>query len=372
MAELIEIIEGLRSHPAELLTPAYAEISLIGACNFGCVQCHQHHHIKEDRARGGAGARRLDFARVMELLDELAALGVPTIELCGRGEPTLFPGLDRVIARAKELGLRGTLVTNGSRLNSDLGDAIDRSRWDEVSVSIYGGTEAAFDAVTRARGGVQLSSILTNIAELRRRAPRTRITVSWLLQAEALAGLEGMLGLLETMDVDEHQFLPIVPYVDGTIVQGAAHAEADARFGALLERALADVAERRDLPAPFQKWAQAHLADPTTDTILTTYARVPCRAGRWALFVCDDGTVRPCSNSNWVLGYLGSQRLSEIWTAPEYERFRACSEQHVIRTRTSIPHSACTHCGWARMQRSLHDAVVADDPPGGAWLENPY
>jgi MoaA/NifB/PqqE/SkfB family radical SAM enzyme len=375
MPTLINIINDLRSDPGAITNPCYMEVSLVGGCNFACVQCHQLHHIEIDKvAYKVGGAKRLEIKRALLLLDEAKAMGVETVEFCGRGEPTLFPGLADLIRRTKALGFRGCLITNGSRLTASVSEAMAESGFDEVSVSLYGATEETFHHITRARDGHSLESIIANIKYLKSVAPGTKLTVLFLLQTSMLEDLGEVLGLMETLPADRFKFVVSLPYQDKVMQSAASSEKLSAEFAAALgnhyERLAAD--QSRVIPKEFTDFIRFYLSTPETDTIKTTYSKIPCYAGRWAVFVCDDGTVRPCSNSSWILGDLYQSSLRDIWLGQNYGAFREAAATHIMRTRTPIHQSYCGHCGWARLQSQIHAALHAPEFRDDALFDEPY
>jgi len=84
------------------------------ACNLDCgycfaqTQCEQRsHYVKETTER------------VIKLLDEAADLGVKSIKIVGAGEPTMFPGLIKVLEHAHKLGIESIIFTGGHILGAD-------------------------------------------------------------------------------------------------------------------------------------------------------------------------------------------------------------------------------------------------------------
>lgn len=78
------------------------------ACNLRCSHCYAY-------ADGGAAADELTTAEGKQLLDRLAAFGVPVVLFSG-GEPLLRPDIFELIGYARDLGLRAVLSTNGTLL----------------------------------------------------------------------------------------------------------------------------------------------------------------------------------------------------------------------------------------------------------------
>ena len=126
-------------------------------CNLACRHCYS--------SSGPAAAVELEPAVVEQAIVDAAALGYRVVSFSG-GEPLLWRGLERALARARELGLRTTVTTNGfftgdGRL-ARVADAIDvlaisldgpRELHDEIrgTPRAFARLEAGLDAV-RASG----------------------------------------------------------------------------------------------------------------------------------------------------------------------------------------------------------------------------
>ncbi|MDP9176313.1 MAG: radical SAM protein [Gemmatimonadota bacterium] len=369
MASLVNIVRHLQTGARNALTPNYVEISVVGHCNFSCVQCHQAHHMREDvNLNHAKGASLLPSDMVLRLLDELKDLDIETVELCGRGEPTLHPDLDQFIRRVKKNGFKGNLVTNGSRISDTLIASIQETYFDEVAVSIYGLDNTSFREIARPHGVASLDDILRNMERMKCAAPSTRITATLLIQAQWFDRLETLVPLMSRMPADRFEFVVTRGYEDGHMIESA---ERDANEQAGLTQARERLLEKGiAIPAPLDEFLLRRIACSTTDTIQSTYSRIPCYAGHWALFVADDATVRPCSNSNWVLGNLREQKLAEIWRSGSYDDFRSRAGTHILATRTPLPKSYCSHCGWSRFQEQLHGAVIGEN--NSFSLKNPF
>lgn len=328
----------------------------MGHCNFQCIQCHQLHHITTDHVTyEGQGPKSLSLERALSLLNEAAEMRIETIEICGRGEPTLFPGLDLLIRRTKELGFRGSLITNGSHLSKSIVVAIAESHFDTLTISLYGANEESFAKIARPRGGITLQTLIENIRHVKAVAPKTKVTVAFLLQEESLSGLEEMFALMRSLEVNSYKFIVSLPYRNRAIGSHAAAAD-NYVFAAELKQRCRGFRPNA-IPREFSEFVDYLLANPQTDTIKTTYSRIPCYAGQWAMFVCDDGTVRPCSNSNWILGNIYESSLDEVWRGETYETFREAAASHIIKTGTPLFRSYCGHCGWARTQTLIDEAI---------------
>ena len=73
-------------------------------CNLACRHCYS--------VSGPQASLELETAAVLAAIDDAAALGYRVVSVSG-GEPLLYRGLPSVLERAKRLGLRTTVTTNG-------------------------------------------------------------------------------------------------------------------------------------------------------------------------------------------------------------------------------------------------------------------
>jgi wyosine [tRNA(Phe)-imidazoG37] synthetase (radical SAM superfamily) len=366
MSNLSDTIASLRSDPTAVPRPVFLELSLFGGCNFACVQCHQLQHIGEAvQLHGLQGPRALDLASAVRALESARELGVELVNLCGRGEPTLFPGIATLVRTVKSLGMKGILTTNGSRWSAPLLDALAESAFDQVDLSLYAGDQAGFERIVRPKGGVRLHDVLAGAHALAARCPRTRLSLVVILQAGMMQGLPALFDFMHALQPADAKFVFAFPYENSRRVAPQALATRRTAF-------LAELAQAADRLAPRWRGSRWHarllelqselIGMPQTDTIASTYAHIPCYAGQWALFIADDGTLRPCSNSNLVLGSVAEGPLDRQWHGPRYEAFRSLARSHIRDTATPIPKSHCDQCGWARMHRDLHKAITSEVP----------
>ena len=77
-------------------------------CNLACGHCYSH--------SGPSVADGLDVGLVCQLIDDAAAMGYRAVAFSG-GEPLIYPGLQQALRRAKALGLRTSVTTNGTLLD---------------------------------------------------------------------------------------------------------------------------------------------------------------------------------------------------------------------------------------------------------------
>lgn len=94
----------------KLEAPIYVEISPTGICNHKCLFCHYNYLGHEGKFKKG---------KMLELVKELASMGVKAIVFAGNGEPTLHVDTIEAIILAKSLGIDVALSTNGALLKDE-------------------------------------------------------------------------------------------------------------------------------------------------------------------------------------------------------------------------------------------------------------
>ena len=82
-----------------------AAIIFLGGCNFVCYYCHNNDILCNS-------SNKVDFAEVLEELREQVGF-LDGVVISG-GEPTLYPHIQSIISKIRELGFKIKLDTNGS------------------------------------------------------------------------------------------------------------------------------------------------------------------------------------------------------------------------------------------------------------------
>lgn len=133
--------------------PLSGTLELTFRCNFQCVHCYLQ----------GQQAPEMDTGSVADLLDELAGAGCLGLALTG-GEPLLRPDFRSIHAAALRRGFLVALFTNGSLIDDDTADFLADNPPRCVEISLYGGDEQSYRAVTGS--GKNFSRVLSGLDRL--------------------------------------------------------------------------------------------------------------------------------------------------------------------------------------------------------------
>ncbi|MCP4621893.1 MAG: radical SAM protein, partial [Bradyrhizobium sp.] len=118
------------------------ELHVVYQCVNDCVFCSERDHMRE------FGAHPATMAEIDELLESKRDAGCRHVTFTG-GEPTLFPKIWHAFEKAKALGYRTFLVSNGSALALDDFAAAALPHLDEICLSLHGSDAAAHEQLTR-------------------------------------------------------------------------------------------------------------------------------------------------------------------------------------------------------------------------------
>jgi sulfatase maturation enzyme AslB (radical SAM superfamily) len=184
MGRVLALREGRR------VVPAQVQIVLSDLCNHDCPWCayrmegyasnQNFAEIRPDGTSNHNPKRFIPTPKALELVENCQTLGVLGVQFTGGGEPTVHPDHMQVFARAVDLGLSSSLVTNGNLLRDGWADVLARFAW--IRVSLDAGTADTY-AKTRRTPKTQFAVALSNLERLAKLGGPT-IGVSYIVLRE--------------------------------------------------------------------------------------------------------------------------------------------------------------------------------------------
>lgn len=179
-----------------------AKIRVKTRCNLACSMCSWK-DLEE----------QLETARILSIIDDLSILSVDVINFTG-GEPTTYPGLQKVIEYAKEKGFKVSLSTNGYNLSP-----LQRlaKRLDYVDISIDSPKEQLNDQI-RGREG-SFKNAFESIKYLSEQGIKPHINVT--IRPDNYSGIHELIALL-------HSFISSISF---TLVDTTANGIIELKFG---------------------------------------------------------------------------------------------------------------------------------------------
>ncbi len=307
--------------------PLRVKIKLIWACNLKCSFCSQW------RAQGKPPPKptRLDEARLLALLDDLAALGCRRVHFSG-GEPVLKPDLARWVGEVVKRGMVCSMTSNGTLWTPEKADELVGAGLSTVTFSIDSHLPAVHN---RMRGQELWHQTIAGVRAARKAAKRqgTRLkirtnTVVSRLNWRALADYPTFAAEL---GVRRMALLP----VDDARMHGTPPVRLDAdeirRWNAevgplLAERALAlGLIDDEAVAFPFGR-EEAEIALSAEGLHARGFYRTQRCYTPWLhSVIAADGAVYGCcqmKGEGRVIGNLMDHGFRDIWTGDAYRAYR--------------------------------------------------
>jgi organic radical activating enzyme len=119
--ELLRSLQGGYAYPISL------QVAPTSKCNLNCSFCSNVNRDKNED---------LSYKAIYDLLKNMRARGLKTVEWTGGGDPTLYPYINEVISVANSLGLQQGFITNGISLVNNISEfSFSYLKWIRISMN---------------------------------------------------------------------------------------------------------------------------------------------------------------------------------------------------------------------------------------------
>jgi MoaA/NifB/PqqE/SkfB family radical SAM enzyme len=338
------------------LAKVYVEPTSI--CNLRCRTCVRNSWSEP------IGTMKADtFDRLMEALGDIRT--VRSMHFWGIGEPLLHPGIASMIARARALGARTEMITNGLLLNRDMSAKLVEAGLDRIIFSIDGVSPEDHEEI---RQGGNLAQVRENILGLHRErrargVGNPEVGLEFVLMRRNVAQLPGLPALARSLGasfVVVTNVLPYTPELRDEILYGTWSGRTYPVARSLVQPEI--VLPRLD--------GIGVVHQPLSELIESVgMYGAPIGGGERSLGYCRfinegtaavswDGEVSPCVAlmhsypcyvlgmekhiRRYSLGNVNKQPIGDIWFKEESVRFRA-----KVRAFDFAPCTDCTMCDLA-------------------------
>ncbi|NVN99426.1 MAG: radical SAM protein [Geobacteraceae bacterium] len=155
-----EKLESLSMASDAVLPPVNVRIKPTNVCNHNCSYCA----YRAENLQLGEDMDLQDFIpreKMLEMVDDIAAMGVKAITFSGGGDPFCYPYLLDTVEKLAGTGVKFAALTNGSLLDGRLADAFAKhATW--LRISIDGWDDASYSAYRGCPDG-EFSRVMKNI-----------------------------------------------------------------------------------------------------------------------------------------------------------------------------------------------------------------
>jgi MoaA/NifB/PqqE/SkfB family radical SAM enzyme len=143
--ESLTLLEKWRNQSAEQFIPLQASLELTYRCNERCSHCYIDHFWDDPK-------RILKLEHWYNILHELRGAGTLYIILMG-GEAMLNPHFWSIAAKASELGMHVSMITNALKITDiEVAKKLKDAGIKVITVSLYSMDAAIHDTMTKVRG----------------------------------------------------------------------------------------------------------------------------------------------------------------------------------------------------------------------------
>ncbi len=308
------------------------------ACNLDCVFCDT-----TDRHRPPVA--ELSAARLLQIVEEAAAMGVRRVFVLGGGEPLLRKDTPALLHRITELGMEGVLTTNGTLLSPPLVEQLLADRWAEVHISLDGATAEVHDALRGQAGAFRRTvrnACRLSQARRARGLDSPRLALHFVLTNRNQHQLAEMVSLAHALGAFRVDFDALIAYRPEQLALQLDEAEA-ARLPALAQQAL-ERAHALGIATTLESFLSRDALRrgevlPTAPS-LPGLRGAPCLKAWHYLVVQADGRTSPCCVLAGEGGSVALQPLAETW---EHDPFLNRVRQGMVKGQ---PLPRCSECSW--------------------------
>jgi radical SAM protein with 4Fe4S-binding SPASM domain len=141
------LVSELHERAARIRQPINGAFELTTACNLSCRMCYVRQPGSVRRTR-----KELSAAEWLDLARQAKAKGLLFLLLTG-GEIFMRKDFFEIYEPLTRMGLILTLFTNGTQITPEIADRLAASPPNRMEITLYGATEATYEAVTCEPGG---------------------------------------------------------------------------------------------------------------------------------------------------------------------------------------------------------------------------
>jgi len=273
-------------------TPLKVEIDITNKCNCQCIHCA---HNASPTAEQG----KLSYNDYINLLRQASEIGVSEILFMG-GEPTCSPYFLEFASMAKSLGIRHlSTSTNCWQIDDILADKMSKL-FDSVQISIHGANKKTHDYIVGRPGAFERAC---EAARMLKQLNISHVNISFTVMKRNVNEIQDMMELALTMGISDIRFLVLSPH-------GRGH---------LLDQWTDE--EKRSLSATIRRLRKQYSGCinlkaggfPPFCKISDDASLYGCPAARFLLYVNADGIIKPCTQTEIVVGSTQKSSLIEAW-----------------------------------------------------------
>lgn len=333
------------------IVPSQVQLIISDFCNNACQFCAfrmegytSNQHFGQWTADGFTNNpnRMIDHDKCIEIMCDMAAMGVRAIQFTGGGEPTVHPRHLEVFRAALDFGLQASLVTNGNILRAGWEAVLPRFAW--IRVSLDAGRAVTYAKIRRVPESM-FSVALQNLQAL---AEATRNTGT-VLGASFVITKDNYLEVLDAAKVVARTRCPSIRYAVAFTPELEKYYD---------EEMLGEIEEQlhyAELLADQEHFVIHNQVSLRLDDLRSGRpAHSFCGYQQFNVYIGGDLNVYRCCNTAYndlgLVGSLRDQSFADFWQSQEKEEAYGGFDAR-----------ACEHCAFNEKNR-LINYLVSEAP----------
>lgn len=325
-----------------VLGPESVGIVPTNACNLNCLTCWSYSPLLKTVPSKTWKTQQLAIDIFLALLDDLAALQTQRIILTGGGDPLVYPHFEQVVAHAKSLQRKVTLISNLTLIKN-----LDRF------------LKLGIDTVQANFSASDLESYLA--FHPNRKAADYKKMMHYLKEIALVSELKLVCVICKTNFRKMEEMLQVAAELNATIQFKLMSVTADTRIIAIDENErdflvlqrnhLLSLAQRLCVKSNLTTFFQTLNGK---DSQHFPIEEINCYAGYWYARIWADGSLHYCCNPHvsLAIGSLYEKPFKEWWTSTNYQALR-----QKLRDKTFV--EGCERCGKFDLNYQLYQAEKA-------------
>jgi MoaA/NifB/PqqE/SkfB family radical SAM enzyme len=188
----------------DITAPLYVRIKPINACNHNCGFCayKKGQYIHDNCNRVDS----LTTKKLLEVINDIADIGVKGVVFSGGGEPLLHKGIVPAFESCSERGLKIGLITNGQALTSSKIDSLINASWVRLSVDYW---DAESFSASRGVANKYFDKILANVLFLSaKKSDSCDLEINFIITKENYRHIQEAAEMVKGLGVDNIRFCP--------------------------------------------------------------------------------------------------------------------------------------------------------------------
>jgi Fe-coproporphyrin III synthase len=331
-------LEALES--GNIAPPVHVRIKPMNPCDHDCWYCAYH---DENLQLGNLMEYkdRLPREKMMEIIDDLAEMGVKAVTFSGGGEPLIYPYIAESLNRLGKHGIKLATLTNASHLHEDIAEAFAKyGTWIRVSID---GWDAESYAKIRNVKLTEFDMVVNNMRNFANLKSSCVLGINYVIDNQNYAHILEFSKLMKDVGVNHLKIMGVIVSNDGKI-SNEYHDEIRESVQEQINQA------KKIEDANFKIIDHYHEFPERFDKDYQT-----CPSIQFLTIIGADSKVYSCHDKAYTkLGLLGSienRRFKDFWYSDENKK----------RMKEVNPSIDCQHhCAEHKRNLLLHEYLAVD------------